>query len=184
MARMIRMAFRAITTDVNGLHPGHSLKIDKINLATVRRAQRAQQKLTQAFRHGQPRFRLDTGLGQPPDAGGSETGRSMAPHGMRARWAASYTDNDPIYFYLNSGARRFRHMSHDWQSMTRAGRGNARFPRAGTAAALSRVQVGYIEPRYFNVHAIMMQQRIYERDIRKVFGNDAIYRFFGKVNRR
>ena len=181
----VRMAFRSITTDVNGLYPGHTTKVDAINKKAVKRMEKDMKRVSGKFKHAnKPTYRTTVGIGQPPDSGGGPVGRAIAPPHLRARWAMSSTENDPIFYYLEVGARRFRRMSLDWQSMTRGGMGLATFPRAGTAMNLSPFQVGYIEPRYFAIDAAIRQRLWYEREIRKLFGEDAIYKFFGRVVRR
>jgi len=181
----VRTAFRSITTDVNGLHPGHATKVDAANRKAVRRMEKNMKKVTDKFTHdNSPVYHISRGIGEPPDAPGGPIGRSMAPTRLRARWAMSSTSNDPILFYLNSGARRFRSMSLDWQSMTRGGMGLRTFPRAGSATTLYGHPVGYIEPRNFAADAVARERLQFERAIKELFGRNAIYRFFGRTVHR
>lgn len=178
----MRMAFKSITTDVNGLHPGHTLKVDRINRQTVKRMERRMKKVTNKFtRADKPTYQITSGIGEPPDAGGGPTGRSLAPRHLRARWAMSSTSNDPKFYYLEVGARRFRHMSPDWQSMTRPGAGLRTFRRAGYATALSSTQVGVIEPRFFAAAATKEEFPRFQAAVWEIFGKNAVYKFFGRV---
>ncbi len=194
---MPRIQFTAITTDVRGLR---NLERD-LAIALTRTNRRFRKDLdkvgSQFTGEKRPIFSSNLKYGRPPsDNHGWGTAAPMSIGSFasvgrgdgNALYAITMTSNSKIFYYIEAGtSRRYRVMSPDWRSRTRAGYGTRLFPAKGhamgfdmnPAMAASRA----IKPRWFAADVVNRHGPKFIRDVLRIFNGNSITNFFGRTRR-
>lgn len=187
--RQPKMRFRAITTDVRGLNENFDEMLAFALSRTARDLRIEFKTFARNFNTHYPEFYTRMGFGRPPDSGtGLVSGRAIKVRGFAmqgrpngtATYVMVYTDNEPVFYYLEAGARRYRKMSADWMSMTMPGKGMKIHPRAGRATGWF-LTPRRIEPRWFSADAVERIAPKFFKRIWRLFGYDAVTNFFGQT---
>ena len=185
----MKIKFRAITTDVRGLDKRTQARTFRALAKANKSFSRDFHKVTDRFTHpNSPRFHSDIRYGPPPTApkrgpdipppaGVEMTGRSRG----NAIYAITWTENDPIFFYLEAGADRHRAVLPDYRSLTKARMGIRTFNKQGHIGKLYAFPISYIEPRWFAADVVRRYQGKFIAEVKSIYGRDATLNFFGRT---
>lgn len=150
MARGARIEFKPITPKIREAESLFRAALVPVFDDVSDNVEKDYRRVSDHFHHARPRYqRRRSFLNQIPP-GDDEPGWFMA----------TWTQNDPIFYYLDVGAERHRHMSWDWQSLTRPGKGIKTFQRAGVPGRFGPARP--IEPRDFTGDVARRNQKEFQ----------------------
>ena len=193
----VRARFKSITTMADPRFAKALPKnINRLLAAAAKDFEKNFGKVTSKFTHANsPEFKTEFNYGKPPGGSfGDSLGRRV-PIGMRkfaitggpggkALYVMVHTENDPIFYYLDSGARRFRKMSPNYRPLTRSGMGVKTYSRRGKAMGMSTTELKPIEARLFAADVVRRSAPAFLAAVTRFFQNDAVTNVFAETRIR